>query len=43
VGEAARAHAFAQVRDGGRVAEEVLEAHGLRVTGSEGASLRVSK
>ncbi len=36
VGKTARAHALAQVRDGGRVAEEVLKAHGLRVTGNKG-------
>jgi len=31
VGKTARAHALAQVRDGGRVADEILEAHGLSV------------
>ncbi len=35
VRKTAGAHAFAQVRDGGRVAEEILKAHGMRVTGSE--------
>ncbi len=31
--ETVGAHALAQVRDGGRVADEVLEAHGVRITG----------
>jgi hypothetical protein len=35
VGKAAGAHAFAQVRDGGGVAEEVLKAHGRSLTGSK--------
>jgi hypothetical protein len=33
VGKTAGTHAFAQVRKGGRVAEEVVKAHGMRVTG----------
>jgi hypothetical protein len=33
VGKTAGTHAFAQVRNGGRVAEEVVKAHGMRVTG----------
>ena len=31
VGKAARANAFTQMRDGGRVAEKFAEAHGLRI------------
>ena len=33
MGKTAGTHAFAQVRNGGRVAEEVVKAHGMRVTG----------
>ena len=36
VGKAACAHALAQVGDGGRAAEEVLKAHGLRVAEDRG-------
>ena len=43
MGKTAGSHAFAQVRDGGRVAEEILKAHGMRVTGSEGARERGSE
>jgi hypothetical protein len=43
VGKAAGAYAFAQVRNGGRVAEEVLKAHGRSLTGSQGARERGSK
>ena len=35
----ARAHTLAQMRDGCRVAEEILEAHGMRVAGT---GIRVS-
>jgi hypothetical protein len=33
VGKTVGPHAFAQMRHGGRVAEEVLKAHEMRVTG----------
>jgi hypothetical protein len=33
VGKTAGAHALAKVRDGSRVAKEVVKAHGMRVTG----------
>jgi hypothetical protein len=36
VGKTAGTNAFAQVRDGGRVAEEVLESHGLSLTVDSG-------
>lgn len=36
VRESARAHTLAQMRDGGRVAEEVLEAHGSSVAAGAG-------
>ena len=43
MGKTAGAHALAQVRDGGRVAEKILKAHGLRIVHGLTAERRLGR